>query len=416
MVKKSSAILACVIVGLCAVFVTGSLMLGGFVIYRAQSGQWNHSTQVPSATGETAAADQLDYSRLDEIRDVLHQQALNDPADEDLVNGAAKGMVAGTGDVYAQYFTADEYKEFNSDEAGEYVGIGASVNVGSEDNLITIVNVYKGSPAEKGGLQTGDKLLAVDGTDVTTMTVDDAVKLVKGEAGTQVKLTIQRQSETKELTLTRAQVTVDRTEWKMLDNKMGYIKIIEFNGNAATLFEKAVNELKDQGAKGFVLDLRNNPGGSYDIVVSIADQLFPAGPIITLEDKNGNKTNIATSGASYLNMPMVVLVNENSASASELLSGGIQDYKVGTLVGTTTYGKGVAQDFYQFPDGSALKYTSSRYLTGGGRCPQDVGITPDIQVELNEAVQKDATLLCTDQDNQYTTAIAELKKLLDAAK
>ena len=113
---------------------------------------------------------------------------------------------------------------------------------------------------------------------------------------------------------------------------------------------------------------------------------------------------------------MVVLVNENSASASELLSGGIQDYKVGTLVGTTTYGKGVAQDFYQFPDGSALKYTSSRYLTGGGRCPQDVGITPDIQVELNEAVQKDATLLCTDQDNQYTTAIAELKKLLDAAK
>ena len=410
MVKKSSAVLACVIVGLCAVAVTASLMLGGFVVYGAHNGILSRTPQVtPGASGSPAT---LDYSRLDEIRAVLHQEALTDVPDQQLVDGAAKGMVAGTGDVYANYFTADEYKQFNSDEEGKYVGIGASVNVDPKDNFITIVTVYKDSPADKGGLHPGDKLLAVDGKDVTAMTVDEAVKLVKGEAGTEVKLTVQRLQEQLDLTMTRAEVLADRTEWKMLDNNIGYIKIIEFNGNAADLFEKAVNELKDQGAKGFVLDLRNNPGGSYDIVVKIADMLFPSGPIITLEDKDGNKENIATSGPSYLNMPMTVLVNENSASASELLSGGIQDYKVGTLIGTTTYGKGVAQDFYQFPDGAALKYTSHRYLTGGGRCPQGTGITPDITVELDKAVQDDPFLLCTEQDNQYQRAIEELKKMI----
>lgn len=409
MVKKSTAILIsvilCVVTFAAGVVVTG---VGGYAVLLG-TGQLN----VPGATAAPGNSAKVDYSRLDEIRAVYHSDALEDVSDQKLVDGAAKGMASNSGDDYSTYFTSAEWKEFNQQEEGKYVGIGVSVNTDAKDKLITAVNVYKGSPAEAGGMRVGDKIVEVDDTNVEGMELDGVVKLVRGEAGTQVRITVLRgESETVELTFTRAEVTVNRTEWKMLDNGIGYIKILEFNGNAAQLFDQAIKELKAQGMKGLVLDLRFNPGGSLDVVSPIADELFPKGPIIKMVNRNGDVEQQIDSDANYLNIPMVVLVNQYSASASELLSGGIQDYKVGTLIGVTTYGKGIAQSFKVFSDGSALRYTADKYLTGGGRSPHKVGITPDIVVELNQAVVDDPNLLCTDQDNQYTRALEEIQKMI----
>ena len=419
MVKKSSAILACAIICVFTLVIGSTLGIAGDRLWLSYSGQLAASSR-PIPTPTASAAAKVDYSRLDEIRKVIHGQSLEDVDDQTLLDGAAKGMVAITGDKYAQFFTKEEFAEFEEQESGNYVGIGVSVNVDPQDNLVTAVTVYGDSPAEKGGMLAGDKIIGVGDTDVTGMSLEQIVKLVRGEAGTEVRVTVLRGKDTMELTMIRAQVAMNFTQWKMLDNNIGYIKILEFSGNiengnnAASLFERAVNELSKQGMKGFILDLRNNPGGSLNIVAPIADMLFPKGPIITMVDRSGTevKGSRIESGAANIGLPMVVLINEYSASASELLSGGIQDYRVGTLLGVTTYGKGVAQSFATLSDGSVVKYTANKYLTGGGRCPQTVGISPDIEVKLNGEVKENPLLLCTDKDNQYTAAIEELKKMI----
>jgi carboxyl-terminal processing protease len=219
-----------------------------------------------------------------------------------------------------------------------------------------------------------------------------------------------RNEEVKSYTVERRAVTMDRVEWHMIDDKTGFIQIIEFNGNAYTLFSQALQELQAQGMQALVLDLRNNPGGNYDLVVAIADRLLPEGPIVTLVDKNGKELDRRDSDAHQLGIPLVVLINQYSASASELLAGNIKDYGVGTLVGVTTYGKGVGQNFYKFDDGAVARYTAFEYRTGGGNCPQDVGIEPDIPVELNEEALSNPLLRNTPDDAQYMAALSELQK------
>lgn len=413
MVKKSSAIIACVIVFVFTSIISSVLTIAGGNILDMVGTR-------PTPMSTAAAVEDVDYNRLDEIRDIYHNKALEDVTDKKLVDGAAKGMAWASGDIYSAFFTEEEFEEFKKAEEGTYVGIGVSVNLDPVDRLITAVNIYKDSPAEKAGMLAGDKIIKVDDTDVTPLSLEQTVKLVRGEAGTQVRITVLRGTDTKELSMTRAEVKMKFTEWEMLENNIGYIKIFEFSGdtrldnNAAALFDKAVQEMKEQGMKGFILDLRNNPGGSLDIVAPIADALFPSGPIITMVDRTGKEVpnSKIVSAPSSIGLPMVVLINENSASASELLAGGIQDYKIGTLIGVTTYGKGVAQSFAMLSDGSVLKYTADKYLTGGGRCPQTVGIKPDIEVVLNEEVQKNPLLLRTAQDNQYQRAIEELLKMI----
>lgn len=408
MVKKSSAITVCIVVCVFTfVIATVLTAAGGYLYLKGNNMLLQQGSQAPT-------------SRLDEIKSIYHNLALNDVPDDKLMDGAAKGMAWGSGDIYSAFFTADEFKEFRKEEAGTYVGIGVSVNVDPKDKLITAVTIYKDSPAEKAGMLAGDKIIKVNDTDVTALTQEQTVKLVRGDAGTQVRITVLRDSDTKELTMTRAEVKMNFTIYNMLPNNIGYIRIYEFSGdikqdnNAAALFNKAVTELKAQGMKGFILDLRNNPGGSLDIVAPIADALFPAGPIITMVDRTGKEVpgSKIISNPGMIGLPMVVLVNENSASASELLSGGIQDYKVGTLIGVTTFGKGVAQSFASLSDGSVLKYTADKYLTGGGRCPQTVGIKPDIEVEASDELKKNPNLFCTDKDNQFQRAVEELTRMI----
>ena len=404
MVKKSSAIIACVVVCVFSLAIAGILTFSAYQYYLVS----NHRLKT------------ADEQRLDEIRQIYHNYALDDVPDGELYDGAAKGMAWGSGDVYSSFFTAEEYGEFQEADAGKYVGIGVSVNVDPVDGLITAVNIYRHSPAEAGGMQPGDKIVKVDDTDVAGLTLEQTVKLVRGEAGSPVRITVLRDDDMVELTLVRAEVKVDYAEGGMKENGIGYIKIQEFSGdlnldnNAATMFDNLVQDLKEKGMKGLILDLRNNPGGGLDIVSPIADELFPAGPIITMEDRDGRElpNGRIMSDEAHLGIPMVVLINENSASASELLCGGIQDYKVGTLIGVTTYGKGVGQQFATLSDGSVLKYTAFKYLTGGGRCPQEVGIQPDITVELPESVKKNPLKLCTPEDTQYMRALQEIEKMI----
>ncbi|MGI5877316.1 MAG: S41 family peptidase [Christensenellales bacterium] len=362
--------------------------------------------------GSAAQDDAPDqFSRLREIMSYMKEQSLEELTDQQLLDGAAKGMVWGSGDVYAAYFTAEEYNEFQQEEEGNYVGIGVSVMTDAKDSLLTVIQVYRDSPAEKAGMKPGDKLVSVDGKDITAMDLETVVNLVRGEEGTQITIGINRRGEYLEMEITRAPLVADRAEWKMVEDGIAYIRLYEFSGNCSVQFHSFLSEAIMQGAKGFILDLRNNPGGGKDIVVEIADTLFPSGPIIYLEDRDGKQV-IDHSDANYLNMPLVVLINGYSASASELLAGGIQDYGVGLIVGETTFGKGVAQSFHMFDDGAALKMTQERYLTGGGRSVQDVGVVPDIEVVLDEEVKANQLLFATADDNQYMRALEELRRMI----
>lgn len=365
-----------------------------------------------NSTVQITDSDLAKYQRLEEISSLIKENYIHPTNDQQMLDGAAKGMVYGIEDPYAAYFTPEEYAEFTQAEKGTYVGIGVLVNEDQKDKTLTVAQVYRDSPADKAGVLPGDKIIGVNGDSVVGMDFMEVVDKVRGEAGTEVTINFLRDTEDMEITMVRAEVTAERVEWRMVEDGIGYIKLYEFSGNCNELFHEALDDLIAKGAKGFVLDLRYNPGGDKDIVVSIADTLFPKGPIITLEDNKGNRV-VDSSDARYLNMPLVTLINEHSASASELLSGGIKDYKVGTLVGETTFGKGVAQSFSGFEDGAVLKLTTDRYLTPNGHCPQDVGITPDVEVILDEKVKENPVLLTTEEDNQMQKALEILRQEID---
>ncbi|NLG37723.1 MAG: S41 family peptidase [Clostridiales bacterium] len=398
MLKKRTVILGAIVLIL---VVAASSSAGTFAIIKLLDAGYTPQDDTPEDP----------FFRLKDIMSYMKAHSLEELTDQQLLDGAAKGMVWGSGDVYGAYFTADEYNEFQQEEEGNYVGIGVSVMTDTEDSLLTIIQVYRDSPAEKAGMKPGDKLVSVDGEDIASMDLDTVVNLVRGEEGTQITIGVNRRGERLEMVITRAALVADRAEWKMVEDGIAYIRLYEFSGNCSLQFHRFLSDAIAQGARGFILDLRNNPGGGKDIVVEIADTLFPSGPIIYLEDRDG-KQAIDHSDANYLNMPLVVLVNGYSASASELLAGGIQDYGVGLIIGETTFGKGVAQSFHRFDDGAVLKMTQERYLTGGGRSVQDVGVVPDIEVILSEEVEADQLLFATVDDNQYMRALEELRRMI----
>lgn len=352
--------------------------------------------------------DMEQYELLEEIYSVYDKYYIEDLDKEEMLNSAASGMVYGTGDKYGAYFTAEDYEEFVMADNGEYVGIGVLINIGA-NNLLSVAQVYENSPAHKAGVIPGDVIVGVNGESIVGIDYIKVIDMVLGEEGTDVTVSFDRKGKVHEFAMTRAHIIADQAQWHMVDDSIGYIRLREFSGNASELFSRALKELEDEGAQGYILDLRNNPGGSKDIAVEIGDILFPKGEVITLIDSDGSEET-DYSDAKYLNVPLVVLINEGSASASELLSGGVQDYGVGTLIGETTFGKGVAQGFFFLDDGGVLRITSSYYETAGGRCPQDVGIIPDIEVVLDEEVKNDPSLMTTEADNQMQKAIEVLSE------
>ena len=308
-----------------------------------------------------------------------------------MTEGTYKGMVEGLGDPYSEYFTKKEYKEMMEDNSGKYVGIGALVTRNEKNGIISIVRVFDGSPAKEAGMKKGDYIAQVNGKDVTGKALDSVVSMIKGEAGTKVKVKILdgKSLKYKTLTLTRRAVDAPSVESKMIDKKkkIGYIYISEFDENTYSQFAKHLKKLQKKKVKGLIFDLRYNPGGMYNTVCQILDSILPEGVIVFTKDKEGVRTE-AKSDARCIKLPMVVLQNEGSASASEIFAGAIQDYKVGTIVGTQSYGKGVVQNTYPFSDGTALKLTVKKYFTPNGRNINGKGITPDVKVENDGKTDK----------------------------
>ncbi|MGI6114870.1 S41 family peptidase [Luoshenia tenuis] len=398
--KQSVVRLAIVLILATAIFSVGGTVLVSSILQL--SGE-----QVAVSADEYASIER--FARLDDVYQRIMKNYYETPDGEKLINGAIKGMVEGLDDPYSRYYTPEEYMESQQDAEGLYYGIGVVVSMDKETHQLNIIKVYSDTPAQEVDLRKGDVIASVDGADLSGMELNEITALIKGEELSQVKLTILRDGQTLEKTLTRRQVTVDRVEWHMMADNIGYIQISEFRGNALEKMEAAIAEMKDKGAKGIVLDLRDNPGGMMDIVVPIADMLLPEGLIVYTEDVNGNRRE-EKSDAEMLGLPLTVLINGNSASASEILAGAIQDYGAGTLIGTTTYGKGIVQSIMPYKeDGAALQITTSRYFTPNGRNIHGEGIAPDITVEMPEELLKNPQDLTEENDPQLQKALEVLK-------
>ena len=322
-------------------------------------------------------------TKINTIKSKIEKEYLRDYDENELTEWAVKGYVAGLNDIYSEYFTADEMAEYSADTLGEYVGIGVYITKNTETNQIVIYGTIKDSPAEKAGLQTNDILIEVDGKEVNGDNYSDITTKIKGKEGTKVKLKVQRGEEEKEFEITRKKVEIINVSSQMLDKGIGYIYISSFDGTKLNeQFEKEYNSLKDQGATTLIVDVRNNGGGIVDEALEIADLFTEKDTTLLIEkNKDGNEDVTKAKKDKTINMKTVLLVNQKSASASEILAGIFKD-KVdnATLVGTTTFGKGVIQILYQLPDGSGLKITSREYYTPNRREIDGKGIDPDVKV------------------------------------
>ena len=310
---------------------------------------------------------------------------------EDKETGIYKGLFESLGDVYSCYYTPEEYKSLAEQTQGVYYGIGAYVSQDVETGICAISGVIRNSPAEAAGLMEGDLIYKVDGEDMSGLELDEVVSHIRGDEGSEVTLTLVRDGEEIEVVLTRGKVDTPTVESEMRDDGIGYLQITEFDDVTVGQFAENFEQLKEQGMKGLIIDLRGNPGGSVTSVCAVAEHLLPEGLIFYMEDKDGNRTEYTCEGADF-DLPLVVLVNEYSASAAEILSGAIKDSGIGKLVGKKTFGKGIVQDVISLQDGSAIKLTIANYYTRGGHDIHLKGIEPDVEVELDaDAYLEDKT-------------------------
>lgn len=353
------------------------------------------------------------YERLEEVRRQIVDNYYLETDDETLIQGAIDGMLAALDDPYTFYYTVEDMLAQRESATGEYRGVGMSVQM-NDEGTITVVRVFEGSPAEGAGLLAGDRVVAIDGVRVDIQTgkdLDEAVSRIRGEVGTDVALTILRGEAEADYTITRGDVLINYIESQMLGD-VGYIHIYEFEQTTAGDFKKAAAYFKEQNAKGLVIDLRNNPGGLLDAVVKIADGLLPKGRIIYTEDRAGNVSSYY-SDADHWDIPLVVLINGESASASEILAASIQDYGRGAIVGTTSFGKGIVQLLMTFEDGAGMQYTEARYYTPSGRYIHEVGVDPDVEVEMGEDYDPSIKDVDPENDNQLAEALKALEAIIE---
>lgn len=346
--------------------------------------------------------------KLTAIREMIDQKYLyGEEINEAVLNEMViKGYVAGLGDPYSVYYNQEETVSLYESTSGEFTGIGVALSQDPETKLITLTTVYEDSPGEKAGLLDGDILYKVDGKDVSTADLDTVVSKIRGEKGTKVKLTVLRGSDLKEYTCeaTRDKIEVNTVFSEMKADQTGYIRVSGFELVTSEQFEKALKALQDQGMESLIIDLRSNPGGNMSTVCEMLDLILPKGTIVYTEDKYGKRDTWSSDDEHQLNLPMAVLIDGNSASAAEIFAGAIQDYGVGTLVGTTTFGKGIVQNLYTMTDGTCLKITTSEYFTPNGRNIHGKGIEPDVVVEYQYDEKH------PEADNQLDAAMEILRK------
>lgn len=329
--------------------------------------------------------------KLNAIDSVLESFYFGDVDDETAKDNIYKAYLSSYGDKYTMYYTADEYKALKESTNGKFYGIGAVCQLSGEGGVL-LVDVYDNGAGYQAGLRSGDRVVNVDGRDITDMELSSAVALIKGDKGTSVTLEVIRGTERLTFSAVRDAVEAKTVSYTLLDNNIGYLSISQFEEVTTKQFKAAVEDLQSQGMKGLVIDIRNNPGGLLDTVVGMLKYMLPDGLIVYTEDKQGNRKEYKGQDNDEFNLPLAVLVNGNSASASEIFAGAIQDYGKGTIIGTQTYGKGIVQTVKPLTDGSAIKFTIAKYFTPKGQDIHGKGVTPDMVVEYDTDADVDTQL------------------------
>lgn len=346
--------------------------------------------------------------KIEDLENLIHSRYyLAEMTDEELEEGIYRGMLWALNDPYSEYYTAEELKELMDQSEGIYYGIGAHVGLDKETSLPMIKAIIEGTPAEEADLRPDDLIYMVDDELTEGLSLTETVALIKGPEGTKVTLTLIRDGvpDYLEVTIPRKKVESPTVNFKMLEDGMAYIEITEFDDVTVDQFADALAMAKGSDMKGLILDLRANPGGSLSAVVDIARMMLPEGMIVYTEDKAGKRSEYSCDGKRELQVPLVVLIDGNSASASEILAGAIQDYKLGTLVGTTTFGKGIVQQVIAMNDGSAIKLTISSYFTPKGRNIHGTGIEPDVECKFDSQAYYD-------EENPYDNQLEKAKEVL----
>ena len=383
---------------------TITFMITTMVIYNKFSDVYSNKSSTSSINAENSSTETALVKTLETFKMMLKQKYIGEIDEEKMIDGAIKGYVEGLGDPYTTYLTKEEMQEFIEETNSEYVGIGVYLTNSKTDNTILVVGTMKAAPALEAGIQAGYVIEKVNDVAYTGDQLDDAIKILKGEEGTDVKVTVLRDGKEIDLTVTRRKITVEHVDSQMLENNIAYIQVDSFDSGVAEDFKKQITELKNGGAKGIIIDLRSNGGGIVDEAIGIADLFLKENETILITKGKDEKeeTTVSKNKPIIQDIPLVVLVNEGTASASEILAGALKDkYPNTTIVGKTTYGKGVIQTLYNLTDGSGLKITTEEYFTPNHNKINKEGIKPDVEVNLTKnangyyetEIDKDAQIL-----------------------
>lgn len=372
-------------------------------------------TKLQSGTISSEASEKLDLNlgqvkhKTGEIEALINAYYLDEIDGQQVEDTMYTGMVAGLDDPYSVYYSKEELESMEEATAGEYSGIGATLSQDPETKEISVVSCFTGTPAEEAGLLPGDVITGWNGSSVLDMELSELVSKIKTDPDEHLTLSIERDGEELEVELTRRVVEIPTVEYEILEDQIGYIRLLEFDEVTAQQFEDAMADLEIQGMEKLIIDVRNNPGGVLQTVCDMLDQLLPEGMIVYTEDKNGKRKEYTSDGEHQFTKPLAVLVNGNSASASEIFAGAVQDYGIGTIVGTTTFGKGIVQKIFYLSDGTGLKLTVAKYYTPKGHDIHKKGIRPDVEVELDEVLQNQSSI-SHEEDNQLQKAISVLQE------
>lgn len=361
-----------------------------------------------STSNSEELLDDSTKAKLELLEQLVDESYSGDIDMDDLQEGLYRGYIDGLGDKYSVYYDEDETKALMQSTSGEFGGIGALFSQDKDTKVITFLKVYEGSGAEEAGFKVDDILYKVDGKDISGEDLSEVVSKIRGDEGTTVELTVLRGDDGEEYTatVTRKIVQTDTVYHEMKEDKIGYIQVTEFDDVTTDQYKEALEDLENQGMKGLVVDLRNNPGGNVDTVTDMLDLMLPEGTTLSIKDKQGKESVYESDDEHQFTKPLVVLVNENSASASEIFSGAIQTFGTGEVVGTTTYGKGVVQQIFDLKDGTSVKLTIAEYLIAGQFGINGKGVTPDVEVQYEKDAQN------PDRDNQLEKALEEVKNKL----
>ena len=382
----------------------GTLFYTRWKIAKIQSG---------TTAGVTSEKLDLDLSKVKrktgEIEALINAYYLDEIDAQQIEDTLYTGMVAGLDDPYSVYYTQEQLESMEEATSGEYSGIGATLSQDPDTKEISVVSCFDGTPAEEAGLLPGDVITGWNGNPVSDMELSELVSKIKTDPDEHLTLSIERDGEELEVELTRRAVEIPTVEYEILEDQIGYIRLLEFDEVTAQQFEEAMSDLESQGMEKLIIDVRNNPGGVLQTVCDMLDQFLPEGLIVYTEDKNGKRTEYTSDEEHQFTKPLAVLVNGNSASASEIFAGAIQDYGIGTIVGTTTFGKGIVQKIFYLSDGTGLKLTMAKYYTPKGHDIHKKGIQPDVEVELDEDLQNQSSI-SHEEDNQLKKAISVLQE------